>query len=403
MGEIGNALREARVRRGLTIDQASQETRISARFLEALEAEEFEVLPAPVYVRGFIRSYSNYLQIDPQPLLAQLNLGGPAAAGAAGNEFPQMRPAPPRPGTRDPWRPQAVPPEEPFAGEIGEIEPEDTATAGTTEAAAWQPEQPEAWEPEASEAGETDWDERDEEPVLLPRRPVGILIEDEGTGDGGGNRRGLVAAVIGGIVLIVVAVGAVFALSGGDDDDQQAAANVTPTAAPTRTRTVFVAGGTATPRATPSPSAVASPSPGTTAAASPSPAATTPAAVPATPTPTRPAQNPTPRPAPPTPTPTETPTPEPTPTQVPTPTPVPPTPTPTPIVHPVGLADCQTGGSGGVDCGDAPHRIVCGPLGWFVDDLRNGRFPLGPGMKEGIAATLGDRMQVGRGLGCSSP
>src|SRR5436309_485014 len=72
MAGIGSRLRGGRIQRGLTIDQVAQETRISARFLEALEEENFAALPAPVYVRGFLRSYANYLRIDANPLLEDL-------------------------------------------------------------------------------------------------------------------------------------------------------------------------------------------------------------------------------------------------------------------------------------------------------------------------------------------
>ena len=81
LGQIGSTLRSARVQRGLTIEQAAQDTRISRRFIEAIEAEDFDALPAPVYVRGFLRSYSNYLRVDPQPLLAQLTEARDRASG----------------------------------------------------------------------------------------------------------------------------------------------------------------------------------------------------------------------------------------------------------------------------------------------------------------------------------
>ncbi|MCK9521412.1 MAG: helix-turn-helix domain-containing protein, partial [Dehalococcoidia bacterium] len=72
MASIGRALSDARIERDLSLDEVAAETRISARFLQALEREEFEELPAPVYVRGFLRSYANFLGIDAAPLLAQL-------------------------------------------------------------------------------------------------------------------------------------------------------------------------------------------------------------------------------------------------------------------------------------------------------------------------------------------
>src|SRR6188768_730254 len=78
---IGEALSSSRERRGLSIDQVAQDTRISPRFLEALEAEQFQELPAPVYVRGFLRSYATYLGLEPQELLDEL----PGANGASPN------------------------------------------------------------------------------------------------------------------------------------------------------------------------------------------------------------------------------------------------------------------------------------------------------------------------------
>ena len=66
MGELGSLLSRAREARGLTIEDAERDTRISRRYLQALEAEQFEVIPAPVYARGFLRSYSQYLGLDPQ-------------------------------------------------------------------------------------------------------------------------------------------------------------------------------------------------------------------------------------------------------------------------------------------------------------------------------------------------
>lgn len=68
---IGEALREAREERGLSLDDAAIETRIRATHLAALEREEYERLGGDVYVRGFIRSYARAVGIDPEPLLAE--------------------------------------------------------------------------------------------------------------------------------------------------------------------------------------------------------------------------------------------------------------------------------------------------------------------------------------------
>lgn len=70
MSELGSLLVRAREARGLTLEDAERDTRISRRYLQALESEQFEVIPAPVYARGFLRSYSQYLGLDPQEALS---------------------------------------------------------------------------------------------------------------------------------------------------------------------------------------------------------------------------------------------------------------------------------------------------------------------------------------------
>lgn len=102
MSELGTWLIRAREARGLTIEDAERDTRISRRYLQALESEQFEVIPAPVYARGFLRSYSQYLGLDPAEMLAlfprddhppagQTVIGATRPAGST----PQQRPGPP--------------------------------------------------------------------------------------------------------------------------------------------------------------------------------------------------------------------------------------------------------------------------------------------------------------------
>ena len=64
MFEIGATLREARVRKRLTLQQAEEDTKIRVKYLQAMENEEFDVLPAPTYVKGFLRGYATYLGLD---------------------------------------------------------------------------------------------------------------------------------------------------------------------------------------------------------------------------------------------------------------------------------------------------------------------------------------------------
>ena len=64
MFEIGNTLREARLRRGLDISDCESSTKIRAKYLRALEEEQFEVLPGPTYVKGFLKTYADHLELD---------------------------------------------------------------------------------------------------------------------------------------------------------------------------------------------------------------------------------------------------------------------------------------------------------------------------------------------------
>lgn len=67
---IGPALRDAREQTGKTLDEASRDTKIRAEYLQALEGESFDALLGDVYVRGFLRSYSQYLGLDPDKVMA---------------------------------------------------------------------------------------------------------------------------------------------------------------------------------------------------------------------------------------------------------------------------------------------------------------------------------------------
>ncbi len=61
---LGDLLREARLSRALTLADVERDTRINREYLEALEHERYDVLPAPVYARGFLRSYARHLGLD---------------------------------------------------------------------------------------------------------------------------------------------------------------------------------------------------------------------------------------------------------------------------------------------------------------------------------------------------
>jgi cytoskeleton protein RodZ len=71
--EIGNSLREARVRQQLELSEVELATKIRARYLRALEEENFEILPAQTYVKGFLRTYADYLGLDGQLYVDEFN------------------------------------------------------------------------------------------------------------------------------------------------------------------------------------------------------------------------------------------------------------------------------------------------------------------------------------------
>jgi hypothetical protein len=73
MFEIGNSLREARMRRGVDFAQVELATKIRGKYLRALEEEQFTLLPAQTYIKGFLRTYAEYLGLDGQLYVDEYN------------------------------------------------------------------------------------------------------------------------------------------------------------------------------------------------------------------------------------------------------------------------------------------------------------------------------------------
>jgi hypothetical protein len=71
--EIGNSLRDARARRKIPLGQAEQATKIRGKYLRALEEERFDLLPSETYVKGFLRTYADYLGLDGQLYVDEYN------------------------------------------------------------------------------------------------------------------------------------------------------------------------------------------------------------------------------------------------------------------------------------------------------------------------------------------
>jgi cytoskeleton protein RodZ len=69
---VGAVLRDERLRRQLPLKEIARQTKISERFLKAIESEDFGTLPGVIFTRNFVRQYAAALGLDPHPLLAAL-------------------------------------------------------------------------------------------------------------------------------------------------------------------------------------------------------------------------------------------------------------------------------------------------------------------------------------------
>ena len=104
MPSIGETLREARMRQKLDIADVEARTKIRAKYLRALENEEFGMLPGPTFVKTFLRTYAEMLGLDPHVLVEEYRasyehgdeieapLGPPAVAGRDRRHGPRIGP-----------------------------------------------------------------------------------------------------------------------------------------------------------------------------------------------------------------------------------------------------------------------------------------------------------------------
>ena len=104
--QIGASLRDARRRLGLEVKQVEEKTKIRARYIRALENEEWDTLPAPAYIRGFLRTYGAMLGLDGETLADEYRRrhesAAPAGSPAAEPLLSERRPG--RSGVRPPSR-----------------------------------------------------------------------------------------------------------------------------------------------------------------------------------------------------------------------------------------------------------------------------------------------------------
>ena len=94
---VGNTLRERRKQQSLTASQAAAGTRLKLQVIEALENEDYDRIPAPIYVKGFMKIYAEYLGLDPQPLIDEYESGPPVGTAKEPEPVTEAREVP-RPG-----------------------------------------------------------------------------------------------------------------------------------------------------------------------------------------------------------------------------------------------------------------------------------------------------------------
>src|SRR6516225_4766040 len=74
MTEIGETLREARMRARIDVSEIEAKTKIRAKYLRALENEEWGLLPGPTFVKSFLRTYAQALGLDGKALVEEYRL-----------------------------------------------------------------------------------------------------------------------------------------------------------------------------------------------------------------------------------------------------------------------------------------------------------------------------------------
>src|SRR5919108_116085 len=100
MASFGDNLRRERELRGVELREVAEATKISIRFLEALEQDRVDVLPGGIFPRAFVRQYARYLGLDPDRLVAEFVYahGGETAPARGGRPLRGRA----RPGPRPP-------------------------------------------------------------------------------------------------------------------------------------------------------------------------------------------------------------------------------------------------------------------------------------------------------------
>jgi cytoskeleton protein RodZ len=91
---LGERFRAAREARGMSLPEVAEQIRIRSLYLAAIEDENWNTIGAPVYVRGFLRTYARFLGLDPEEAVAAFNRTQPLPQPSAAREPEPLRGAP---------------------------------------------------------------------------------------------------------------------------------------------------------------------------------------------------------------------------------------------------------------------------------------------------------------------
>lgn len=221
---LGDTLREAREKQGLTYKDIEKGTSIRALYIEYIEKGEYDELPGDVYTKGFIRSYANFLKLDANALVQAFTAERHKGAAPAA----QQKPAAPKAAQE---KPQVKKPEAPSAQLAAKpVEKvEKAAKAETIEKVEKPAEQPAApkqeaaprkapVQPKATAVKPQPKQQLKKAPASKPAAPRFTAQDFNEPKRSNGKLIAIVA------VVLVVLAGAVYALSGSDDSTKKPAA-----------------------------------------------------------------------------------------------------------------------------------------------------------------------------------
>jgi transcriptional regulator with XRE-family HTH domain len=94
---VGRQLKRAREQHHLTLEKAAEATHIRLHYLQALEADDYSVMPSAAQARGFLRNYSGFLELDLDAVLTEIQRQQPVEPGEVSGPLPEVEVMPPPP------------------------------------------------------------------------------------------------------------------------------------------------------------------------------------------------------------------------------------------------------------------------------------------------------------------